>query len=530
MQQLSGLDTQFLAIESKTTYGHVSGLVVLDPSKRPGGRLTLEDLKRVLAERLHLLPVMRNRLKTVPLGLDRPYWIEDEHFDLDYHVRELALPKPGTDAQLAEQVERIFSRPLDRARPLWELYLVQDLEGGHCAVMTKIHHALVDGMSGAEIIGVLYDLEPTGRDLEPHPEHEPAPAPPGSLEMLARGLVSLPLTPIRLIRAAPNTLPHLDVAPSLLGIPGAARASRLLSRARGFVPGLDGEVVERPAMRAPRTPFSEKISPHRKFAFGTLELAKVRRVKDHFGVKVNDVVVAITAAATRDWLVEHDALPDAPLLAQIPVSVRTEDEAGTFGNKLSVMIVPVPTDVADPSDRLMAAHASLLAAKDRHQALPAAALQDITEFIPPAINARAARVALQLSSSPALRPLYNMVISNVPGPRIPLYLAGAEMVAQYPVSVITNGAGLNVTVMSYRERVDFGIVADREQMPDLQDLVESARAALDELDALVGAASDKGARNASKRAKATGGAKAKGATKTSGAAEAGGGRPKARAL
>lgn len=501
MQQLSGLDTQFLAIESDATYGHVSGLVVLDPASRPSGRLDLADLRALLQERLHLLPVLRNRLHTVPFGLDRPYWVEDERFDLDYHVRELALPKPGTDAQLAEQVERIFSRPLDRTRPLWELYLVQGLEGGHVGVMTKIHHALVDGMSGAEIVGILYDLEPGGREVGTAPEREAASPPPGALEMLARGLASLPLTPVRLVRAAPGTLPHLDVAPSVLGIPGAARASRLLSRARSFVPGVDGEVVERPRMRAPRVPFSERISPHRKFGFGSLELAKVKRVKDHFGVKVNDVVVALTAAAVREWLLTHDALPESPLLAQIPVSVRTEDEAGTFGNKISVMIVPVPTDVADPSDRLAAAHASLLAAKERHRALPAGALQDVTEFIPPAVNARAARVALQLSASRALRPLYNMVISNVPGPGFPLYLAGATMVAQYPVSVITHGAGLNVTVMSYRDRLDFGIVADREQMPDVQDLVEHARADLDALVALVDEA-EAAERRAATKAKA----------------------------
>ncbi len=488
MQQLTGLDTQFLAIESRTTYGHVSSVAVLDPSGRPGGTLDLADLKALLEERLHLLPVLRNQLKTVPFGLDRPYWIDDPRFDLDYHVRELALPAPGDDRQLEEQAERIFSRPLDRSRPLWELYLIQGLEGGRCAFMTKIHHALVDGMSGAEIISILYDLDPAGRDLEPPEAGEPAGAAPGALGMLARGLASLPMTPVRLVRAAPNTLPHLDVAPSVLGLPGAVRVSRLLSRARGFVPGQDGEVVERPRMRAPRTPFSEPISPHRKLAIGTLDLGKVKRVKAHYGVKVNDVVVAITAAGVRGWLEAHDALPDAPLLAQIPVSVRTEDEAGTFGNKISVMIVPVPTDVADPEERIRAAAAALQAAKGRHSALPAAALQDITQFIPPAINARAARVALQLSASPALRPLYNMVISNVPGPPIPLYLAGAELVATYPISVITNGAGLNVTVFSYRDRVDFGIVADRQQMPDLHLVMELAEGALDELVALVDAA------------------------------------------
>ena len=488
MQQLSSLDTQFLAIESSTTYGHVSGLAILDPSDRPGGKLTLEDFRLAIAERLHLLPLMKNQLHTVPFGLDRPYWVEDPRFDITYHVRELALPAPGSDAQLAEQVERIFSRALDRDRPLWELYLIQGLPDGNVAFMTKIHHALVDGMSGAEIMGILYDLSPDGRELDVPDEHE-VPEPPGPLNMLARGVASLPATPVRVAKALPNTLPNIDVVPSVFGVPGVEATSRMLSRMRGMVTsGGDGEVVERPKMHAPKVPFSKRISAHRKFAFGTLELAKVKRVKSHFGVTVNDVVVAITAAATRAWLLEHDALPDTPLLAQIPVSVRTDEEAGTFGNKISVMIVPIPTDVEDPEERVQAAHVSLKAAKGRHRALPARALQDITAFIPPAINARAARVALQLSSSPALRPLYNMVISNVPGPPIPIYLAGAKLVANYPVSVITDGAGLNVTVLSYLDRVDFGIVADREQMPDLQELVESARTALDELDALVDAA------------------------------------------
>jgi diacylglycerol O-acyltransferase / wax synthase len=486
MKQLSGLDTQFLAIESDTTYGHVSGLAVLDPSTAPGGVLTLADVTRVVDERLHLLPVLRQRLQPVPFGLDRPYWIDDPDFDLSFHVRELALPAPGSDAQLGEQVARIFSRPLDRSRPLWELYLIQGLPDGRCAFMTKIHHALVDGMSGGEIMGILYDLAPEGRSLEPGAGLAPAQDAPGAIEMLGRGLVALPLTPLRLLRAAPSTLPHVDVASSVLGLPGAERTSRLLSRVRSAVPGTgDGEVVERPKLRAPRVPFSERISARRTFAFGSVELSTVKRVKNHYGVTVNDVVVAITAAGVRDWLVAHDALPDRALLAQIPVSVRTDEESGTFGNKISVMIVPVPTDVAEPEARVAAAHASLRAAKDRHRALPVSALQDIATFIPPAINARAARVALQLSANSALRPLYNLVISNVPGPPVLIYLAGARMEAQYPVSVITHGAGLNVTVMSYLDQMDFGVVADREQMPDADLVISGARDALAELDALV---------------------------------------------
>ena len=484
MRQLTALDAQFLAIESGSTYGHVSGLAILDPSTAPKGRLNLDDLKTVLAERLHMLPPLTERLAEVPFGIDHPYWIEDPDFDLDYHVRELALSPPGSDKQLGDQVARLFSRQLDRARPLWELYLIHGLPDGRVGMFTKIHHALVDGMSGAEIMGILYDLEPSGREIEPPEAKSKSGDAPGALEMLGRGVAGLPRQPLRLLRSLPTTIPNLDVAPSVLGIPGAETMSRTLSRARNAISRQsDGEVVERPRMRAPRVSFGRKISPHRQFAFGSLPLASIKRVKNHYGVTVNDVVVALSAAATRDWLIAHGELPDEPLLAQIPVSVRTDEQSGTFGNRISVMIVPIPTDVADPVDRLHAAHESMGSAKTRHKALPAEALQDITNFIPPAINARAARVMLQLSASKAMRPLYNMVISNVPGPPIPIYMAGARLEHNYPVSVITNGAGLNITVLSYLDRVDFGIVADREQMPDLDDLIGTLKAELAALEA-----------------------------------------------
>jgi diacylglycerol O-acyltransferase len=474
LRQLTSLDAQFLAIESPSHYGHVGGLVILDPSTRESGELRLEDMSELLSERIHLLPVMRWRLVEVPLGLDRPYWIEDPGFDLEYHLREIALPPPGDDRRLAEQVCRIASRHLDRSRPLWELYLIQGLEGGRCAVLTKMHHAMIDGMSGAEIMGVLFDLEPGGREIErPDPDADNgAGEEPGALEMLGRGLAALPMQPLRTLRKLPATLPYLDVAPSILGIPGAEAISRYASRARGALGGGgDGEIIERPRHRAPHTPFSGRISAHRRFSFGSLPLGTVKEIKNRLGVKVNDVVVALCAGAVREWLIANDALPDEPLLAQIPVSVRTEDQIGTYGNRISVMIVPIPTDEPDPVQRVLRANEAMLAAKDRHRAMPAELLQDVANFIPPAVNARAARVALQLGTQQRMRPLYNLVISNVPGPPFPLYLGGAEVVANYPVSVITDGAGLNITVMSYRDSMDFGLIADRDQIPEIWDLI-----------------------------------------------------------
>ncbi|MGB6425958.1 MAG: wax ester/triacylglycerol synthase family O-acyltransferase [Solirubrobacterales bacterium] len=478
LRQLSSLDAQFLAIESQTHYGHVGGLVIVDPSTLESGRLTLEDLSAVLSERLHMLPVMRWKLAEVPLGLDRPYWIEDPDFDLEYHMREIALPPPGDDHRLAEQVCRISSRHLDRSRPLWELYLIQGLEGGRVGILTKMHHAMIDGMSGAEIMGVLYDLEPSGREIPPvDPDYENgAGGAPSSLEMLGRGLVALPMQPLRTLRALPNTLPHLDVAPSILGIPGAEAISRLASHARNALgSGGDGEIIERPRHRAPHTPFSGRISAHRRFSFGSLPLSTVKEIKNKLGVKVNDVVVALCAGAVREWLIANDALPSEPLLAQIPVSVRTDEQVGTYGNRISVMIVPIPTDEPDPVQRVMRAQEAMLAAKGRHKAMPAELLQDVTNFIPPAINARAARVALQLGTQQGMRPIYNLVISNVPGPSFPLYLGGAEIKANFPVSVVTDGAGLNITVMSYQDSMDFGLIADRDQVPEIWDLMDALK-------------------------------------------------------
>jgi diacylglycerol O-acyltransferase / wax synthase len=475
VQQLTALDQLFLALESDSHYGHVGGLAILDPSTAPGGRLTLEDLQRTILERRHLLPPMTRKLAEVPLGIDRPYWVEDERFDVGYHVRELALPAPGSDEQLAEQVARIFSRRLDRHRPLWELYLIHGLPEGRVAVMTKIHHAMVDGMSGAEIMGILYDLSPEGRELPGadvvrHEDPEPVDGP----RMLLRAATS---APGRTLRTVGHLVPNLDVVPSILGLPGARTASRTLSRVTGRRDG-DGEVLERPRLRAPRVPFSGRISPHRRFAFGSISLEEVKQVKNAMGVKVNDVVVALVAGAVREWLVEHDALPDVPVVAQIPVSVRQPDQVGTFGNRVSIMLVPIATHLDDPVERLQATAAQLRTAKERHGAMPAELLQDATAFIPPALHARATRAALALGANPRMRPMYNLIVSNVPGPPIPIYMAGAELEAHYPISVIADGSGLNVTIMSYRDRVDVGIVACREQMPDLPVVLDGVRTEL----------------------------------------------------
>ena len=482
MHQLTSLDAQFLAIESPKTYGHVGGLAVYDPSTAPGGEIRHEDICRVVSERLHLLPPFTRKLVQVPLGLDHPYWIEDADFDIDFHIRDSAVAPPGNDRQLANTIERIFARPLDRSRPLWELYLIHGLEGNRFALLTKIHHSVVDGVSGNEILGILLDQSPEGRDITP-PEDtvkERGERKPSDIEMLGRGIAGLPRQPLRMLRSIPTVVPNLIDFPGVGAIPGAPTAVKALQRAWGILPGARNPgVLESTTARPPRTPFNGRISAHRSFSFGSLSLDAVKQLKNELGITVNDVVVALCATAVRDWLLERDALPESPLVAMVPMSVRTEEQKGTYGNRVSMMIVPIPTNVADPRERLMQAHETLKGAKERHRALPADLLTDATSFIPPAVHARASRLTMELGGR--LAPPLNLVISNVPGPRDPLYLAGAQLQANFPVSVVTDGVGLNMTVMSYRDHVDFGLVGDRNLMGDTWPLMEGLEKALDEL-------------------------------------------------
>ncbi len=476
MKQLSGLDTSFLNMETPTTYGHVSALAIFDPTTAPGP-VTLDDIKRVLTERMHLLPPYRRRLVQVPFGLDHPYWIEDPDFDLDFHVRHIGLPPPGDQQQLAEQVSRIVARPLDRSRPLWELYLIEGLENGLMAQLTKIHHCAIDGVSGAEILTTLLDLTPEPPRVEPprrawRPEPEPT-----QIEMWMRGAFAVAGTPrkgFRLMREAVRNLPELANRMGIDEAPGANLINQLIGRR-------PDPMLSEASTPAPVTSFNDRITPHRRFAFGSVSLATVKEVKSAHGVTVNDVVLAICAGALRRFLEERHELPESPLLAMVPVSVRTESQRGTFGNQVSAMTASLHTDIADPVERLQAIHQSMRIAKDKHEALPASLLQDFAQFTPPAVAARAARVIARATVANWVDPPFNVVISNVPGPQFPIYSAGARLVANYPVSAINDGVGLNITVQSYNGNLDFGLVACRELLPDLWDLMDYLREAVDEL-------------------------------------------------
>jgi WS/DGAT/MGAT family acyltransferase len=468
MNQLTGLDASFLALETPNSTGHVGGVCVLDPSDAPVP-LDLAVLTDVFARRLPLVPVLRRRLLDVPLGLDQPYWTDDPDFDLEYHVRELGLPAPGSDTQLAEQVSRLHARPLDRSRPLWEVYLITGLTGSRVAVYTKMHHAAIDGRSGAELLTVLLDLQPQGRELpEPEP-FRPAPAP-GPVSLAVRAAARLAWRPVRTVRMTGELIRWVPrLAPVVSGL------------LRGRADGPDGDVIASPTGRAPATPFNRPITPHRRCAFRSVELADVKTVKNAFGVSVNDVVMAMCAGALRRWLHEHGALPDSPLVAMIPVSVRDESAKGALGNRVSAMLATLPTHLSDPERRVSVVHEATRRAKSQQAAIPQGLVDDISDFAVPALTARAARVMFASGVLYRLPP-FNVCISNVPGPNVPVYLAGAKLLAQYPVSVITDGQGLNITLIGYLGRLHFGLVACRELVPDVDAL---AGYLVDELDELV---------------------------------------------
>jgi diacylglycerol O-acyltransferase len=455
MKQLSGMDAAFLTLETHNSTGHVGGLLILDPSESPTP-LDLAALTSLMNERLPQIPLLRQRLKYVPLGLDQPYWIDDENFDIEFHVREISLPAPGSDAQLTEQVGRLHARPLDRRRPLWEMYLISGLAGGRLALYTKMHHAAIDGSSGTELLTVLVDLTPEREKLPVAVDFKPEPAP-SDVSLLAGAAASLATRPVSAVRIAAG----LGRALPLVGSALSPYVGALLGRG-----DRDGDVIKTAPLIAPRTPFNEEITLHRRFAMRSVELDDVKRVKNAFGASVNDVVMAMSAGALRHWLIDHDALPEVPLVAMIPVSVRDEASKSKLGNRVSSMFASLPTHLDDPVARLNAVREATKVAKAQQAAIPPGLVENVSDFAPPALVARAARVAFATGLLRRIPP-FNLVISNVPGPNVDLYLGGAKVVANYPVSVVMDGQGFNITVTSNSGQMHFGLISCRELVPDI---------------------------------------------------------------
>jgi len=459
MQRLTGLDASFLAMETSSSPMHVAGLAVFDPSEVEGG-WSIDQVKEVYGRRLHLAAPFRRRLVNVPLGLHHPLWIEDPDFDLDWHIRHIAVPSPGGARELAELASHLVALPLDRARPLWEMWVIEGLEHGHVAVLTKVHHAAIDGASGNEITVATLDLE---ADPPPTPEPDEPWEPdevPGEAELLGYAATSLARQPFRVVRATSRTLRSTLDRQRLPGHPGTAAPPSMFS--------------------APRTSINTAITGHRSYAMTTLSLPEVKNIKNALGVTVNDVVLGLCAGALRQYFDQRGEVLDGPLVAMVPVSVRTEDQQGALGNRVSSMLATLATDIDDPVDRLHAIHEAMATGKERH-AVGADALQDWAEFAAPALLGRAARLYSSMRMAGLHRPAFNVTISNVPGPPFPLYSAGAKLVANYPVGPIFDGAGLNMTVMSYQENLDFGLLACPDVLPDVWSLADGLSDALAEL-------------------------------------------------
>ncbi|HEX9235055.1 MAG TPA: wax ester/triacylglycerol synthase family O-acyltransferase [Actinomycetota bacterium] len=459
MERLSGLDASFLYFETPTMHMHVCATIVFDPSTMPGG-YSFEKVKEFHQSRLHLVPPYRRKLATVPFNLDHPYWVEDEGFDLDYHVRRIGCPAPGTEEQLADIAADIASRPLDRTRPLWEVWVVEGLENGQIAVVAKMHHSTVDGVSGANVLVHLFDLQPEPSNKPPPADWKPE-RKPSDVEMLGRALLSRAVRPVQMIGMIPQT------------ISAVAKFVRTSRRTGTGMPA---------PFTAPRTPWNAAVTAHRKVAFARVSLDEVKHVKRTFGTTVNDVVLAVASGALRSYLEERKELPDKSLIAAVPVSVRTEEEKGTVGtNKVSAMFMSLASDLDDPVERLMAIHEANKGAKEEHNAIGAEFLQNWAQFAAPNTFSLAARAYSSLKLAERHPVIHNLVISNVPGPPAPLYFAGAKLVGLYPLGPVMDGAGLNVTVLSYMDVMDWGLIAGRELMPGLWGLAAAIPDALAEL-------------------------------------------------
>ncbi|WP_374999510.1 wax ester/triacylglycerol synthase family O-acyltransferase [Aeromicrobium sp. CTD01-1L150] len=461
MDRLSGLDASFLYLENGAQLMHVCGLIVLDPATVPGG-YEFDRFKAELSRRVRDVPMFNRKLRLVPGGIDFPLWAADDEFDIDRHVHRLILPSPGGERELSELAGHLAGIPLDRSRPLWEMHVIEGLANGRLAVFSKMHHAAVDGVSGSNMLSHLCSLEPDTPPLDA-PASGGAGASgrvPSDLELVGRGIVSTLAKPWQLAR---------------LVTPTARSVVETASRARR------GTAMAAP-LTAPRTSFNRTVTGHRCIAFTDLPLDEVKQVKEAVpGATVNDVVLALAGGALRRYLLDRGELPEASLLATVPVSVREESRRLGGRNKVSSIFCRLGTDVDDPRERIVQMSVANANAKEHHEAVPADTLQEWAEFAAPRTFGLAVRLVSDLRLVERAPVIHNLVVSNVPGPPIPLYFMGARIDALYPLGPIFHGAGLNITVMSNNGELHIGAIACSELVPTPGDLVD---AFADELDAM----------------------------------------------
>jgi diacylglycerol O-acyltransferase len=488
MHRLNAVDAQWLVSDDGRQHTHVSMVTLLEGTAADGTPMTLDRIRDLLEQRIHLMPVFRWRLREVPLNLDYPLLVEDPEFDLDEHLWEVAVPKPGTNEQLEDLVSQVHSRPLDLTRPLWELHLIHGLEGGRVAVLTKVHHAAVDGVNGIELLGTMLDPTPEGRPIEPPRESAPE-REPSDVELALRGVAALPRQAYRAARATPRTLRNMDQA-FLRNMPGTEPASSAARRLYDvFTSGRDGEILSQPAGQAPHIRMGGPVSPHRAWAFTTQDLATVKAIRAKYpGTTVNDVLVAICAGAMRRRLQARGELPSDPLIAANILYVGSS--ATGRGNHISIMFTELPTNEPDPKVRLTRSHERMAEVKSMHKAVPAPVLMEAAATTPPVMLSGAARTLAVLAASGMVRPSHNVVISNLPGPQVPLFMAGARVLGQYPVNLVMDGMAASFTILSYNGSLDIGITTDRHNAPDVRELAGDFVDELQLLAQVVGVAED----------------------------------------
>ncbi len=454
-ERLTGLDASFLALERGGAHMHVGSVLVFD-----GPAPEYDELVEAIAGRLHLVPRYRRRLAFPPFGISRPVWVDDPHFNVRYHLRHTGLPAPAGEAELRTLAGRVFSQQLDRDKPLWEIWLVDRVGDDRCALIGKTHHAMVDGISGVDILSVLLDPDPSPPAAEPAPIWAARPAP-SRAALFAEALVERADAPVRVARDA---LAHPDRAGAEAGRAAAGLAAMLAAGVAG----------------APPSPINVPIGPHRRFAWVSAELARLKAVKDALGGTINDVVLTVVTGAVRALLVRRGREPEGlELKAMVPISVRAESERGALGNRVAAMYAPLPVGLADPLERFAHVHTAMAGLKESGQAVGAQAITRLADAAAPTVLGQAARLQSR-------QRFFNLTVTNVPGPRVPLYLLGRRLREFYPQVPLVLNTALGIAVMSYAEDVFFGLLGDYDALPDLDQVADDLAGAIAELSAAAG--------------------------------------------